>query len=137
MKNAEYRLFAVALCLAAAPFSSSTAEAGVTQQAKFSAAARLEPTKVLVLGSERRASAEQYASRQKLDAGSLKQSHAASGLIQCGRAHGAGQLTLANNVITTAAHVLFDERGAKRARSCQFITEVEGRKRRIACGKTT
>ncbi|MBU3889101.1 trypsin-like serine protease [Methylosinus sporium] len=132
MKNVEYRLFAAALCLAAAPLSSSTAEAGVTQQVKFSAAARLEPTKVLVLGSERRANADQFAARQKLDAGALKQSHAASGLIQCGRAHGAGQLTLANNVITTAAHVFYDERGAKRARSCQFVTEVEGKKRRIA-----
>jgi hypothetical protein len=132
MKNVEYRLFAAALCLAAAPLTTSSAQAGVTQQIKFSAAARLEPTKVLVLGSERRANAEQYATRQKLDAGSLKQAHAASGLIQCGRAHGAGQLTLANNVITTAAHVFYDERGAKRARSCQFVTEVEGKKRRIA-----
>jgi hypothetical protein len=131
MKNVEYRLFAAALCLAAAPLS-STAEAGVTQQVKFSAAARLEPTKVLVLGSEHRANADQYAARQKLDAGALKQSHAASGLIQCGRAHGAGQLTLSNNVITTAAHVFFDERGAKRARVCQFVTEVDGKKRRIA-----
>jgi hypothetical protein len=131
MKNVEYRLFAAALCLAAAPLTTSSAQAGVTQQLKFSAAARLEPTKVLVLGSERRANADQYAARQKLDAGSLKQAHAASGLIQCGRAHGAGQLTLANNVITTAAHVFFDERGSKRARVCQFVTEVEGRKRRI------
>ncbi|WP_159730620.1 trypsin-like serine protease [Methylosinus sp. Ce-a6] len=137
MKNVEYRLFAAALCLAAAPFSTSSAEAGVTQQEKLSAAARLEPTKVLVLGSERRASADQYATRQKLDAGSLKQAHAASGLIQCGRAHGAGQLTLANNVITTAAHVFYDERGAKRARSCQFVTDVDGKKRRVAIDMTS
>ena len=57
----------------------------------------------------------------------LRRSHAASGLIYCGETHGAGQLTLANNVVTTAAHVLFDERGALRSENCDFAIETDGK----------
>jgi hypothetical protein len=131
MKNDEIRLIAVGLCLATAAFS-SPARAAFLRDAKAPEAAALAPTKVLVLGSEHRASAEQFAASHKLDARTLRETHAASGLIQCGRAHGAGQLTLTNNVITTAAHVFLDERGARRARACYFVTDVDGRKKRVA-----
>jgi hypothetical protein len=131
MKNAEIRLFAAALCVAASPFALSTARAGTMLDASVAGAGAIAPTKILVLGSERRASADQYAAKTKTDVSGLRRDHAASGLIQCGRAHGAGQLTLANDVVTTAAHVFLDERGAHRARSCQFVTEIDGKKRRI------
>jgi hypothetical protein len=131
MKNVEIRLMAAALCATAAPLSLSAAQAGMARDANVAAVAGVAPTKVLVLGSEHRANAEQYAARNKLDLDTLKQAHAASGLVQCGRAHGAGQLTLSNDVITTAAHVFLDERGAHRSRACHFVTEIAGRKRRI------
>ena len=131
MKNVEIRLFAAALCAAAAPLSLSSAQAGMAPDPHVAGAAGIAPTKVLVMGAERRANAEQYAAKNKLDPQALKQSHAASGLVQCGRAHGAGQLTLTTDVITTAAHVFLDERGAHRSRACYFVTDVAGRKRRI------
>lgn len=131
MKNVEIRLFATALCAAATATAASSAQAGMVGDANVAGAGAMVPTKVLVLGSERRASAEQYAAKNKLDVSTLKRAHAASGLVTCGRAHGAGQLTVANDVITTAAHVFLDERGAHRSRACYFVTDIEGRKRRI------
>ena len=57
----------------------------------------------------------------------VKREHAASGLITCGDAHGAGQLTEASDVVTTAAHVLFDEEGNPRAASCFFSVVLDGK----------
>jgi hypothetical protein len=53
---------------------------------------------------------------------------AASGVIHCGIARGAGQLTVSDNVITTAAHVLFDEHGQLRGDSghCIFSATIAG-----------
>lgn len=129
MRNNSIRLGAAALCLAAATITKARAlpflDAEVTNLAS------LAPTKVLVLGEDGRVGAEQFAAAHKTEVDKLKRAHAASGLIQCGRAHGAGQLTLANDVITTAAHVFFDEQGAHRARTCYFVTDIGGKQRRI------
>ena len=66
---------------------------------------------------------EEFAAEQKLSAAELRTRFAGSGLVECGEAHGAGQLTLTNDLITTAAHVFFDERGAPRAKTCFFSIE--------------
>jgi hypothetical protein len=81
---------------------------------------------VVVFGDHPRLTAEQFASENHLDLGDVKRRHAASGVIHCGNARGAGQLTLADNVITTAAHVLFDEHGQLRGDSshCFFTSTV-------------
>jgi len=50
---------------------------------------------------------------------------AATGLIRCGAATGTGQLTVRNNVITTAAHVLIDKDGRKRT-GCVFEPTMAG-----------
>jgi hypothetical protein len=88
------------------------------------AAPPIEP--VVVFGADGRQTVEQFARAHRLDAGELRRRHAASGLIRCGNARGAGQLTLADTVVTTAAHVLFDEAGRPRADSahCVFMVEV-------------
>lgn len=129
MGNSSIRLVAAALCLAAATITK--AQASPFLDASLTNAAGLTPTKVLVLGEDGRVGAEQFAAAQKLEVDRLKRNHAASGLIQCGRAHGAGQLTLANDVVTTAAHVFFDEQGGHRARTCYFVTDIGGKQRRI------
>jgi hypothetical protein len=84
-----------------------------------------ETTPVVVFGKNGRMTVDDFAAAKQLDAADLRKRHAASGLVVCGRAHGAGQLTLANNVITTAAHVFFDETGRQRASTCRFEI-VEG-----------
>ena len=80
----------------------------------------------MVFGDHPRLTAEQFASENCLDLGDVKRRHAASGVIYCGDARGAGQLTLADNVVTTAAHVLFDEHGRLRGDSahCFFTATV-------------
>jgi hypothetical protein len=129
MKKDRFCFVAAAICFAATTITEARAlpylDNGLTEVAS------LAPTKVLVLGKDGRVDADRFATAQKIEVDKLKQSHAASGLIQCGRAHGAGQLTLANDVITTAAHVFFDEHGMARARTCYFVTEAGSRQRRI------
>lgn len=85
-----------------------------------------EVTPVVVFGRNSRRSVEEFAKEQKLDASELRRKFSASGLIECGAAHGAGQLTLTDDLITTAAHVFFDEKGAPRAKTCDFVIESNG-----------
>ena len=87
--------------------------------------ARLE--QVVVFGRDSRRTVEAFAAEQKLDPADLHRKFAASGLIECGAAHGAGQLTLADDLVTTAAHVFFDEDGVPRAKTCTFVNEVDGK----------
>jgi hypothetical protein len=94
-------------------------------------------TQVLVFGKNSRRSPEDFAAAQKVSAKELKRTHAASGLVECGEAHGAGQLTLVGNVITTAAHVFYDEKGALRGKTCTFAIEVDGQPIRAAVDLTS
>jgi Trypsin-like peptidase domain len=86
---------------------------------------------VVVFGRNSRRSVEEFAAEQKLSAAELRTRFAGSGLVECGEAHGAGQLTLANDIITTAAHVFFDEKGAPRAKTCFFALENHGKETRV------
>ncbi|ACB97156.1 trypsin-like peptidase domain-containing protein [Beijerinckia indica] len=82
---------------------------------------------VVVFGRNSRRSVDDFAADYRLDADHLRRDFVSSGLIECGQAHGAGQLTLTNDVVTTAAHVLFDEHGRPRAKNCSFIIEMDGK----------
>lgn len=75
---------------------------------------------VVAFGVNGRKTAEIFAAERGIDPQTVKKSYSASGLITCGDAHGAGQLTEAADVVTTAAHVLFDEEGNPRAATCTF-----------------
>ncbi|MGH6795678.1 MAG: trypsin-like peptidase domain-containing protein, partial [Methylocella sp.] len=86
---------------------------------------------VVVFGKNSRRSVEEFAAEQKLDAAELRTHFAGSGLIECGDAHGAGQLTLASDLVTTAAHVFFDEKGAPRAKTCFFSIQAHGKETRV------
>jgi hypothetical protein len=99
--------------------------------------ALLPITQVLVFGKNSRRSAEDFAAEQKLNVKDVKRIHAASGLVECGEAHGAGQLTLVGNVITTAAHVFYDEKGALRGTTCTFAVELNGQSIRVPVDLTS
>jgi hypothetical protein len=87
-------------------------------------------TPVVVFGADQRASVEDFARKRQMDAAELRQKYAGTGIIRCGNAHGSGQLTLADDVVTTAAHVLYDHTGHLRGDSahCRFEVETDGQK---------
>jgi hypothetical protein len=93
----------------------------------LSVAPHLDVVPVVVFGKNGRRSVDDFAAENKLDAKALHRTYAASGLIQCGNLHGAGQLTLTDQVVTTAAHVFFDETGAPTGKSCIFVVEVDNK----------
>ena len=97
----------------------------------------LTATPVVAFGTNGRKTAEVFAAEHGADPQIVRREHAASGLITCGDAHGAGQLTEANDVVTTAAHVLFDEDGKPRAPVCQFSIVNEGKPVRVPLDLTT
>src|SRR5947209_19807668 len=66
--------------------------------------ASLPITQVLVFGKNSRQSPEEFAAAENLNVKDVKRAHAASGLVECGDAHGAGQLTLVVSDISTAEH---------------------------------
>ena len=86
---------------------------------------------VVVFGHDSRRETEAFAAEHDLNDAELARNHQASGLIQCGNAHGAGQLTLSDDVVTTAAHVFYDENGMPRARTCTFDITVAGHELRV------
>jgi Trypsin-like peptidase domain len=86
---------------------------------------------VVAFGKNSRRTVEEFAAEQKLNAAELRTRFAGSGLVECGDAHGAGQLTLANDIITTAAHVFFDEKGVPRAKTCFFTLDNHGKEMRV------
>jgi len=79
-------------------------------------------TPVVVFGADQRASVEDFARAHNLDAAALKRRYAAAGIIRCGNAHGSGQLTVADDVVTTAAHVLYDRAGHLRGDSAIAVS---------------
>jgi Trypsin-like peptidase domain len=91
----------------------------------------LKATPVVIFGKNSRRSVEEFAAEQKLDAAELRTRFAGSGLIECGDAHGAGQLTLSNNLVTTAAHVFFNEKGVRRAKTCFFSMDRHGKEIKV------
>ena len=50
-------------------------------------------TPVVVFGADQRASVEDFALKRQMDAATLRQRYAGTGIIRCGNAHGSGQLT--------------------------------------------
>ena len=111
----------LALCLLGLGLS----KAGAWERPPF---AGLPLTPVVIFGTDGRASFEDFAAERRVDATALRRRYAGTGLVRCGAAHGSGQLTLADDVITTAAHVLYDHDGRLRGDSahCQFIVQVAG-----------
>ena len=68
--------------------------------------------------TDRRISPEDWARRNGSDKSNMAARNGATGLVRCGGAVGTGQLTLRNDIITTAAHVLIGINGQRA--SCTF-----------------
>ena len=114
---------AVGLCLFLGALSKG--DAFETGELSFSA---LPLTPVVIFGADQRKSVEGFAKARQLNAASLRRRFAGTGIVRCGNAHGSGQLTVADDVITTAAHVIYDRDGHLRGDSahCAFTVEADG-----------
>ena len=104
---------------------------GLSKGAGFEAETLTPPslaTPVVVFGADARATIETFAIERRLDPAALRRRYAGTGIVHCGASHGSGQLTVADDVITTAAHVFYDHNGALRADSahCRFVVETGG-----------
>jgi hypothetical protein len=77
------------------------------------------------MSKDRRLPPKEFARRSGLAPRQLAEQVGASGLVRCGSATGTGQLTVRNNVITTAAHVLIDQFGKHRI-GCVFEPAMIG-----------
>jgi len=110
-----------ALCLLAFGLS----KAGAWERPPFDG---LAATPVVVFGTDGRASFDAFAAERRMDAAALRKRYAATGVVRCGHAHGSGQLTLTDDVVTTAAHVLYDHEGRLRGDSahCLFVVQAGG-----------
>jgi hypothetical protein len=121
---------AAAICFIVAGIGCEASAAPLISQ-KLPEAEALKPIPVVVFGKNSRRSIEDFAAEQKLDPAELRNRFAGSGLIECGDAHGAGQLTIASNLITTAAHVFFNEKGIPRAKTCFFSMDRHGKEIKV------
>jgi hypothetical protein len=116
----SFLLASVSLTVQAAPMFPSNLENSVSTSV-------VPIVPVVVFGPDRRQTVEDFSKTHHLEFADVQRAQSASGLIQCGDAHGAGQLTLSADVVTTAAHVFYDEDGHPRASTCSFDLTVDGK----------
>jgi len=91
------------------------------------------PPSAVVIDEDDRLSLEDYARANSLTAKAVATRFGATGLVRCGQAVGTGQLVGSNNVVVTAAHVLFAPGGHSRAEGtvCTFEIDAGGKRQVI------
>ena len=77
-------------------------------------------TRAVSMERDLRAELDVFARYAGLEQKDFYSRYGASGLVRCGNAVGSGQITLASDVITTAAHVFIGDGGKMRSESCVF-----------------
>ncbi|QFR33525.1 trypsin-like peptidase domain-containing protein [Ancylobacter sp. TS-1] len=111
----------LAFCTLAVPASA--------QESKNVAVRGLPPSAVMI-DEDNRLSRADFARASGLPLATVAARFGATGLVRCGSAVGTGQLVGANNVLVTAAHVLFAPGGQPRGEGagCTFQIEAGGRR---------
>lgn len=101
-------------------------------ESKSAASASL-PSSAIIIDKDDRLSRDDYARSFGLTPAAMASRFGATGLVRCGSAVGTGQLVGANNVLVTAAHVLFAPGGEPRGRgaACTFEINTAGGRQKI------
>jgi len=88
----------------------------------FAPLTTVEPsyTRAVSMERDRRAEPDTFAKLVGLERNEFYGRYGASGLVRCGDAVGSGQITLKDDVITTAAHVFIGQGGKMRSEACVF-----------------
>lgn len=122
-------LLGVAVSIGATALAS---EAGAAEIRNAGGGADLPSAAILIDGDDR-LTPEQYAQANGLSLAQVARRFSATGLVRCGGAVGTGQLVGANNVLVTAAHMLFAPGGAPRGsgEGCTFEIDAGGERQRV------
>lgn len=115
----------VVLTLAAVPAS------GHAFERKNPATVSLSPSAIMIDADNRLTPAD-FARSNGLSSAQLAARFGATGIVRCGAAVGTGQLVGADNVVVTAAHVLFAAGGKLRHSDCSFSIHAGGRRQVVA-----
>ncbi len=115
------------LALALLPTLLFVVDAGAENNPQAAPAGTLASA-ITFTGGDRRESLAHFAARIGLGSRELAARYGATGIVRCGSAVGTAQLVLAADVITTAAHNLFDQTGRLRDNTerCRFEITVAG-----------
>ncbi|MCS0504939.1 S1 family peptidase [Ancylobacter mangrovi] len=100
---------------------------GHAVERKNAATVSISSSAIMIDGDDRLTPAD-YARANRLSTAQLATRFGATGIVSCGGAVGTGQLVGADNVVVTAAHVLFAPDGKARASSCVFALDAGGRR---------
>jgi len=104
-----------------------------------SAAVGLGPAEAVTMISDARATLTDFARNQGQDPNLYEIRYGATGMLVCSGTYSTAQLTVRNNLITTAAHAFYDPRGAARGdlSACVFSISSGGVNYRIPIDVTT
>ncbi|MGA0563942.1 S1 family peptidase [Ancylobacter sp. VNQ12] len=117
-------VFAVALSIGTPALVSEATSAEIRNAASGAAL----PSAAILIDGDDRLTPEQYAQANGLSPAQVTRRISATGLVRCGGAVGTGQLVGANDVLVTAAHMLFAPGGAPRGDGgdCTFEIDAGG-----------
>jgi hypothetical protein len=87
----------------------------------------------VTIDSDKRLTLSEFAARTGQPSELFETRYAATGMIVCEGVYSTAQLTVRNDVVTTAAHAFFDENGKTRGDldACVFTVSVEGRPMKV------
>lgn len=117
-------LVAVALMAAALAAMPAT---GHAFERKNAATVSISSSAIMIDADDRLTPAD-FARSNGLSSAQIAARFGATGIVRCGAAVGTGQLVGADNVLVTAAHVLFSADGQMRDPACSFSINAGGRR---------
>ncbi|HVV93818.1 MAG TPA: hypothetical protein VHD15_10395 [Hyphomicrobiales bacterium] len=89
--------------------------------------------------SDARLTLDEFARAHGENPARLEARYAATGMIRCNGVYSTGQLTLRDDIVTTAAHAFYDPAGRPRGdlSACTFMVEVGGLRRTVPLDAST
>lgn len=93
----------------------------------------------VTLISDARLTLPEFAAKAGQDPNLFETRYAATGMVICNGTYSTAQLTVRNNLVTTAAHAFFDARGKSRGdlSQCEFTIAIGGQRHKIAIDADT
>jgi hypothetical protein len=87
------------------------------------------PAAAVTLASDSRLTLPDFARKHGEDVGVYETRYAATGIVNCGGTYSTAQLTVSNDIVTTAAHAFYGPSGSPRGgdlSACVFTIDIKG-----------